>query len=190
LSANVSGETRRAWYAGCIAPGHRDIRRIGRPIRKELHMSLTRWSPAWGLVTSRDLFGIQDEVNRLFDTFNGRHPTRNAGTLSGFVPAIDIEELADEFVIRADLPGMSQKDVKVSLMGDTLTIRGERKQDISNEANPHRVERVFGQFERSFTLGTPVRNDRVRATYREGVLEIHVAKAEEAKLKEIEVQVA
>jgi HSP20 family protein len=147
-----------------------------------------RWNPALG--SSRDLVGIQDEVNRLFDSFFGRYPTRT-DLQATFYPAIDIEEVGDEFIVHADLPGVSQKDVKVSIMGDTLTIRGERKQETSkSEANAVRVERLYGTFERSFTLGVPVRNDKVRAVYRDGVLEIHVPKAEEAKLKEIEVQVA
>jgi HSP20 family protein len=108
-----------------------------------------------------------------------------------FFPAVDIEEVGDEFILRADLPGVSQKDVKVSLMGETLTIRGERKQETSKaDATAVRFERLYGTFERTFTLGVPVRNDKVRALYRDGVLEIHVPKAEEAKLKEIEVQVA
>ena len=154
-------------------------------------MSITRWSPAFGLATHpRDVVGIQDEVNRLFDSFFGRSPARSDGD-AFFAPAVDIEEVGDEFVIRADLPGVSQKDVKVSLMGDTLTIRGERKSEGTREGGSlHRVERVHGVFERSFTLGTPVRNDKVRALYKDGVLEVHVPKAEEAKLKEIEVQVS
>ena len=102
-----------------------------------------------------------------------------------------VEETAEEFVIRADLPGVSQKDVKVNLMGDTLSIRGERKQESENKnGGMHRVERVYGSFERSFRLATPVRGDKVKAQYRDGVLEIRVPKAEEAKVREVEVQVA
>jgi HSP20 family protein len=153
-------------------------------------MAITRWSPTFRLTgPNHDIVGIQDEVNRLFDSFFGRYPLHaDGGAL--FAPSVDIEEAGDEFIVRADLPGVSQKDVKVSLMGDTLTIRGDRKKEtLHQDGNLHRSERVHGSFERSFTLGTPVRNDKVRATYRDGVLEIHVPKAEEARLKEIEVQV-
>jgi HSP20 family protein len=150
-------------------------------------MTLMRWSPR--LTQPRELAGIQEEVNRLFDQFFGHVPQRSNGTL--FAPTVDIEETAEEFILRADLPGIQQKDVKVSLMGDTLTIRGERKYESSQkDGTVHRVERAYGTFERSFTLGAPVRNDQVKATYRDGVLEIRVPKAEEARLKEIEVQVA
>ena len=149
-------------------------------------MTLMRWTPA--VSRSRDLVGIQDEVNRLFDGFFGRVPGHVEGN---FMPTVDIEETGEEFILRADLPGVPQKEVKVSLMGDTLTIRGVRKYETNgNQGTVHRVERVYGTFERSFTLGSPVRNDRVKATYRDGVLEVRVPKAEEAKQREIEVQVA
>jgi len=150
-------------------------------------MAITRWSPT--LPSSRDLVSIQDEVNRLFDSFFGHSPLRG-DTAQLYSPAVDIDESAEEFVIRADLPGVAQKDVKVSLMGDTLTFRGERKFEAANQdGNRHRVERMYGTFERSFILGAPVRNDKVKATYHDGVLEIRVPKAEEARVREIEVQV-
>ena len=151
-------------------------------------MTLIRWSPT-RLAPMRDLPSIQDEVNHLFDSFFTRGSLR--GDLNAvFTPSVDIEETAEEFVIKADLPGVSQKDVKVSLMGDTLTIRGERKQETTaQDGSHHRLERVHGTFERSFSLGTPVRNDKVKAQYRDGVLEVRVAKAEEARMREIEVQV-
>jgi len=152
-------------------------------------MAITRWNPVT-LSPVRDLFVSHDEFSRLFDSiFTG---SRLRGDLAPmFTPAVDIEETADEFVFKADLPGMSQKDVRVSLMGDTLTIRGERKQESERkEDGMHRTERIHGTFERSFRLGAPVRNDKVQAQYKGGVLEIHVPKAAEAKLREVEVQVA
>ena len=152
-------------------------------------MAITRWSPVT-LSPVRDLFNTHDEFNRLFDGFfTGKALRSDLAPI--FTPAVDIEETADEFVFKADLPGMSQKDVKVNLMGDTLTIRGERKQESeSKNGGVHRTERVYGAFERTFRLGTPVRNDKVKAQYKDGVLEIRVPKAEEAKLREVEVQVA
>lgn len=151
-------------------------------------MTLIRWnSPRTPL---RDLTTVQDEVNRLFDNFF-THGTARGDLQPAFTPAVDIEETADAFVVRMDLPGVTQKDVKVSLTGDTLTIRGERKQEqASQHGNHHRIERVYGSFERSFVLGTPVRNDQVRAQFKDGVLDVRVPKAEEAKVREIEVQVA
>jgi HSP20 family protein len=127
-------------------------------------------------------------MNRIFDTFFGTPATRT-GWEPTFRPALDVEENAEEFIVRVDIPGMNQKDVKVSLMGETLTIRGERKNErTTKDGNVRRVERSYGAFERSITLDAPVRNDKVTATYRDGVLEIHVPKAEEARVREIEVQ--
>jgi len=150
-------------------------------------MTLIRWKPAT-LGATRDVF--QDEVNRLFDSFFTRD--RYRGDIApAFIPAVDIEETGEAFVLRCDLPGISQNDVKVGLMGDTLTIRGERQQETNqHKGNYHRVERVHGSFERSFMLGAPVHGDRVKASYKDGVLEITVPKAEEARVREIQVQVA
>lgn len=152
-------------------------------------MTLIRWNPTLPTV-GRELPSLQEEVNRLFDGFLTRGFPRG-DVAPTFTPAVDIEESADDFVLRADLPGISQKDVKVNLIGDTLTIRGERKQEeVRKDRNTRRVERSYGVFERSFTFGTPVKNDGIQARYRDGVLEIVVPKAEEAKVREIEVQVA
>ncbi|MBI1796921.1 MAG: Hsp20/alpha crystallin family protein [Candidatus Eisenbacteria bacterium] len=151
-------------------------------------MKITRWTPAPSV---GDLVGVQDEVNRLFDGFFTRSALRS-DLAPAFVPAVDIQETPEEFIFHVDLPGVAQKDVKVSLMGDTLTIRGERKADVTTQGNGkslHRTERIHGTFERSFSLGTPLRNDKVQAQYKDGVLEVRVPKAEEARMREIEVQV-
>ncbi len=149
-------------------------------------MALIRWTPA--PTPMRDLVSMQEEMNRMFDGVFGRPLARAA---FDFSPVVDIEEDAEGFVLRADLPGVPPKDVKVSLMGDTLTVKGERKQENGkSDGNMLRCERVYGAFERSFTLGTPVRADQVKATFKDGVLEVRVPKAEEARLREIEVKVA
>lgn len=146
-------------------------------------MTLIRWTPS----RTRNLVDFRDEMDRLLDTFL---TTRPVATPNAWVPAVDVEETSDGFVFRADLPGVESKDVKVSLTADVLTIRGERKRETkSTEGDVHRTERVFGSFERSFTLPSPVRGDQVKATVRDGVLEVRVPKAEEARVREIEVQV-
>jgi HSP20 family protein len=135
------------------------------------------------VLTSRTLLG--DDFDRFLDTLL---PTERA---SGFVPPVDIEETAEEYILHADIPGVSPKDMKVSLMGDTLTLRGERTVDAGQSTSRrHRAERVHGSFERSFQLTAPVRGDKIRATFRDGVLEIHVPKADEARRREIEIEVA
>jgi len=135
----------------------------------------------------RELVTMHEEMNRLFDSAFGRSAARAA---CDFVPVVDIEETPEQFVLRVDLPGVAQKDVKVHVMGDTLTVRGERKQESSEkEGSWLRCERTYGTFERSFTLGAPVRADQVKATCMDGVLEVRVPKAEEARLREVEVKI-
>jgi HSP20 family protein len=150
-------------------------------------MTLVRFLPG----RSRDLTPFRSEIDQLFDSFLGNRPFYSAPTTESLMaPPVDVEETAEGYVFRADLPGMSEKDVKVSLVGDTLTLRGERKRQAESQSgNAHRTERVFGAFERTFTLPAPVRSDKVKASYRNGVIEILVPKAEEAKVREIEVEV-
>jgi HSP20 family protein len=143
-------------------------------------MTLIRWNPDRSL-SSRD-------VDRLFDSFFTRsfQPAQD----SALTLAVDIAETPEAFQFRADLPGLDPNDVKVKMDGDTLTIRGERRREAAKQDGRwHRVERAFGAFERTFTLNTPVRADRIEASYRNGVLEVLVPKADEAKAREIEVQV-
>jgi len=148
-------------------------------------MQVIRWNPT--AAPMRDLFTMHQEMNRLFDGACGRPSVRSA---YAFVPTVEIEESPEQFVLRMDLPGVAQKDVKVHVMGDTLTIRGERKQDDSvKDGSWLRCERTYGTFERSFTLGAPVRADQVKATSKDGVLEVCVPKAEEARVREVEVKI-
>ena len=144
-------------------------------------MTLIRWTaPAHPI---RDLTNLHDEMSRFVDG------VLNPGASYGYAPAlpVDVEETPEAFVLRADLPGVPQKDIKVSAIGDTVTIRGQRTA-VTGTGTSLRSERTFGTFERSFTLGAPVRTDQVRAVYRDGVLEVTVPKSENAKLREIEVQ--
>ncbi len=147
-------------------------------------MTLVRWNPVFS--PARELVSMQDDVNKFIDSFFRTSVQRSDGL--PFTPVVDIEETPEDFILRADLPGVSQQDVKVSLMGDTLTIRGERKEKQQKSGSMLRVERSSGVFERTFTLGAPVRSENVKAIYRDGVLEIHVPKAEEARQREIPIQ--
>lgn len=146
-------------------------------------MSLIRWTDP-----RRDMVGVHDEVNRLFDSLAGiTRPYVRLENQNAFSPPVDIEESSEGFILRADLPGVAQKDIKVHVVGDTITLRGERQ--LTRKEGLHRVERVHGTFERTFTLGTAVKTDGIQATYRDGVLEVRVPKAEEAKVREIDVQI-
>jgi len=148
-------------------------------------MTLIRWNPR---STGRELTRFHTELDRFFDDLVGRGSLAT-DIASSFIPPIDLEETADGFVLRADLPGLNHKDVSVRLVGDTVVLRGERKAETqSKDATTHRSERIHGTFERSFTLGTRVRGDQVEASFKDGVLEIRIPKADESRVREIEVK--
>jgi len=154
-------------------------------------MSLVRWNPARELATwPSDLFGIQREMNRMFDNVF-RFDTRDADAeFTAWTPAVDIAEHDDQFVVKVELPGVNKDEVKITLENNILTIRGEKKQEKeTKKENYHRVERSYGSFQRSFTLPTTVKSDKIDAVYKDGILQIALPKAEEAKPKQIEVKV-
>lgn len=140
--------------------------------------------PSFGRLSS-----LRDEIDRLFEA-----PLSELGRasqlLSPWVPAVDVFQDKDNVYIKAELPGMKKEDIEVSLHEGTLTVSGERKQDTRHEkAEVYREERFVGRFQRTFTLGTPVAADKVKAEYRDGILSVTLPKAEEAKPKQIQVNV-
>ena len=137
----------------------------------------------------RELNEVQAEMNRVFDSFFGR-PTVAGGMERVWAPAVDMYETKDELVMSAELPGLNEKDIHLSITGDLLTVRGERhwSQDVKQES-VYRGERWYGKFERSLPLPFPVQADKVKASYRDGVLTIKLPKAEEIKPKEIKIDV-
>jgi len=153
-------------------------------------MSLVRWNPARELATwPSDLFGIQREMNRMFDGFF-RGTRDEESSLMAWTPAVDIAELDDEYVVKVELPGVNKDEVKIALESNILTIHGEKKQEKeTKKENYHRVERSYGSFQRSFTLPTTVKGEKIDAFYKDGILTITLPKAEEAKPKQIEVKV-
>jgi len=133
-------------------------------------------------------WNVQREVNRLFDDVLtprwGRQEERD------WVPTVDVEERENEFLVSVDIPGVEKKDVKVSLENNILTIKGERKMERSEEEGTyHCTERCYGTFSRSFTLPRTVDASKIHAKNKEGVLTITLPKAEEAKEREIVVDV-
>jgi HSP20 family protein len=147
-------------------------------------MELVRWEPFEGLNR------IQSRINDLFDDTFGRarnYPTSTAGV---WVPPVDILESKDSYLIRAELPGMKKQDFNLEVRDGTLTLSGERKfEETANGVEYHRVERATGKFSRSFYLPQTVKHDSIKASYRDGILEVHVPKAEEAKPRQITVSV-
>lgn len=141
-----------------------------------------------------DVTRLQREMNRLFDD-SARGASRTGGTeqasLRGWAPAVDIYEDHNEIIVKAELPGVKQDDIDIQVSGDTLTLRGERRfEDTQKKDNYVRVERAYGTFQRSFTIGVPIQSDRVTATYKDGVLEMHLPKSEEVKPKKVQIAAA
>lgn len=136
-----------------------------------------------------DLWDLQDEVNRLFYGFGRRG--RGEGEAATWAPLVDIYEDKESVKITAELPGMTQKDVKITVHDGTLTLKGERKfEQEDRKENYYRIERSYGTFARSFTLPTTVDAEKIHANMKDGVLEVLLPKKEEAKPKEIEVTVS
>jgi HSP20 family protein len=146
-------------------------------------MALIRWEPA------RELGTLQNEMNRLFKTFFDA-PTGATGEapLRRWMPAMDLLETEDHFVLRADLPGMTEDDVNIELEDTTLTISGQRKAEHEErKEGAYRVERAFGSFSRSLTLPQGVDPEAVTANFEHGVLEVHVPKPEQRKPRRIAI---
>jgi HSP20 family protein len=140
----------------------------------------------------RDPFrDIQNEMNRLFDRFLGRGPATTTGTdRQTWVPVVDMYETNDELILSFELAGVREKDISLSVTGDLLTVKGEREFNPQlRDDNYLHTERVYGKFERSVRLLTPVQADRVSATYRDGVLEVRLPKTDEVRPKEINIEV-
>ncbi|HEQ99743.1 MAG TPA: Hsp20/alpha crystallin family protein [candidate division Zixibacteria bacterium] len=148
-------------------------------------MTLIRWRP------SRNLESIQDEVNRVFESFFNTPMRRRAEDVGGWYPDVDIVEDKDNIEVQVDLPGMEKDDIKVSVEDSVLTIKGERKgMREEKDKNYHQIERTYGTFTRSFSLPTTVEGEKIKASYKNGVLKIDLPKAEAVKPKEIPISVS
>jgi HSP20 family protein len=139
----------------------------------------------------RDLSDIQNEINRAFDTYFGVRPPRAQAAERVWAPPIDVYETRDDLVVTVEVPGVKEKDIQLSLTGEILSFRGQRGPTAeAREENYHRIERWSGPFERHVQLPIPVQTDKIRATYRDGVLEIRLPKLEEVKPREIKIEVS
>ena len=132
---------------------------------------------------------LQREMNRLFDDFFARdffiEPFRG---IAEWRPALDVAETETSVIVKADLPGLEIKDLDVTLRGDVLTIKGEKKEEKTKSC--HRVERRYGSFERSVRLPAAVKGDPVKASFKDGVLNIEMPKTEESKQKSAQIKVS
>jgi HSP20 family protein len=141
-----------------------------------------------GLTPFNEINRIRNEIFRIFEDPLGFGSP--ASTLfEGWTPAVDVHEQRDTITVRAELPGMKKEDIEVTVVGDTITISGERKQEEEKqEGETYRSERFLGRFQRSITLPAEVDPNKVQATYKDGVLTINLPKSEQAKRKQIDIK--
>ncbi len=140
------------------------------------------YNPFTNLVPMKSLF------DRFFD--DSLTPFGATGALTRWHPAVDIAEKDDGISLTIELPGIEQKDIEVEVHDGTLTIKGEKKDETKvDEGNYHRVERTYGSCERSFALRADVKEDAIKATFKNGVLEILLPKTEESKPKKVAVEI-
>jgi HSP20 family protein len=144
-------------------------------------MTQLRWEPL------NEFLSLSDKMNRMF-----HHPSMHIFTpvepVSGWLPAVDIHEETDRFVMQAEVPGVRSEDIDVSVENNTITLRGEKKQEkVVDGENACRLERFYGTFTRSFVLSTRINPEQIKATFKDGVLEVIVPKAEEVKPKKIKI---
>ena len=152
-------------------------------------MALVRWRPF------EELERFRREMDRLFEDFFGREwpvvrPAREIARVGIFAPAIDMYDKKDEIVIKAELPGLSKEDINLELTEDTLTLSGEvkREEDVK-DADYYCCERAYGSFSRTIALPAKVKTDKAEANFKNGILEIRLPKVEEARPRQIKVQV-
>jgi HSP20 family protein len=140
------------------------------------------------LTPFRGVSTLQEQINRLFNDAFER--TEGESNLTAWAPAVDIAENEHGLTVKADLPGVDGKDLDIRVENNVLTIRGERKFEKKvNEDNYLRVERAYGSFSRSFSLANTVNPEGIKADYQNGVLTLAIPKREEAKPKQIKVNV-
>ena len=154
-------------------------------------MALVKWNPhtpslAWRPFMEFDT--LRREIDRVFDTFWSFGGSNMASTEAMWTPRVDLMEQDDAYVLHAELPGMKLDDMHIQFHEGRLTIQGERRMEHEAHNGYHRRECAYGAFSRSFMLGSAADADKISATYKDGVLEIHVPKTAEAKAKRIMIQ--
>lgn len=148
-------------------------------------MTLVRWDPF------KDVSSLQDRINRMFEDFFPRPRDLNgeAGACA-WQPAVDIYECENGMILQADLPGVARDDVTVELRDNILTLRGERRIEKAPATNQYyRRERCFGPFQRIFTLPAAVHPDKIRARFKDGILEIEIPRIKEPAPRSVSVNI-
>ena len=145
-------------------------------------MAVVRWEPV------REVHSLQQEMNRLFGSFFDTPGQAADGARQRWIPAMDLVESDQHYLLRADLPGLGTDDVKIELDENVLTISGERRTQREHRAEGHyRIERASGTFARSLTLPSGVDADRIEADFANGVLEVRIPKPEQRRPRRVAI---
>lgn len=149
-------------------------------------MALVRWDPF------RELEEVSDRLNRMFARPAVTGPNgKETMIVADWTPSVDISETEQEYQLRAEIPDVKKEDVKVTVEDGVLTIQGERKHEKEEKGKKyHRIERSYGSFVRTFSLPDVIEEAKVKAEFKDGVLDLYLPKSEKAKPKTIEVKVA
>lgn len=148
-------------------------------------MAIVKWDPF------RDVAELQGRINRMFeDSFGPSRDRENETNVCAWTPAVDIYETEAGVTLAVELPGVGKENVSVEVKDNILTLKGERfsKPDVKPEAY-YRQERCYGTFQRSFTLHHNIQPDLIKATFKDGMLEIEIPRPEEEQPKQITVNV-
>jgi|Deesub1362A_J573_1020465.scaffolds.fasta_scaffold32737_1 HSP20 family protein len=143
---------------------------------------IIRWDPF------KEISSLREEIDKLFDSFFGRKSF--LFETESFIPACDLEETEDAFIVTAELPGMKKEDIKITVDEDGLTISGERKREKEEKGKTyHRIERSYGRFQRYIPFPKEVQPEKAKATYKDGILKIEIPKSDKVKPKEIKIEI-
>ncbi len=146
---------------------------------------------------ARDLLSVEREFNRMFNSLGSRFGITHKGDIDEeydntvWMPLTDISEDKDKFYLKADLPGIKKENVKISYADGTISISGERSQEKeTKEKKFHRIERSYGKYYRSFNVPTEIKEDKIKAEFKDGQLTITIPKADEVKPKEVDIKIS
>ena len=154
-------------------------------------MALIPWRSARDWDPFQEMVSMRDRIDQVFDGYFGRFSGISDEALERtWAPPVDIYENKDHIIVKAELPGMKKDDISIEVKGNVLTLTGERKHEKeTKKENYYRIERSYGKFSRSFTLPDSVKVDKVKANYKDGVIEISLPKTEKSKAKAIPIKV-
>lgn len=140
--------------------------------------------------TSGELGRLRQDMDNLFERFFEGFPRLGLTRRMGLTPAIDLSETKDDIIVKVEIPGIDSKDIDISLSGNVLGIKGEKRQEkVDKDEDFHRVERSYGSFSRSVRLPCEVEEEKITATYERGVLNVRLPKCEPSKPKRIKIDV-